>query len=265
MIIDEYPLECAEVEQIAQKFNDLFKSSSCFTPRSLSLWRDLYSGQSAHLLLAKHESETFGYLIVGLHQYSGIKVAAIFEMCVWDKDGEAAKLLIKKAELLTIKMGAVALISWESSLKTVNKVLQASGFFEIGRSVFSVGVTSSDFFKQLLENPSFETNGESENAKILSVDLSKKSFPSYSGRFKVKIYRSGRVTVIDDLAVSPYAFISSDVVAFSELVLGQRNPLASFLSGRITIRPIWRVPSTLYMLRKLQRRLNCQLLFGDFF
>jgi hypothetical protein len=225
----------------------------------LSLWQNLY-GNHAHLFVAKEQSE-IGYAIVAQHNYSGLKLAAILEICVWDRKMEAAKLLIRQAEFCGRKMNAVALVSWDTSEDALNETFLGSNFINAGRSIFSVGVTSSEFFKTLLEStPSTEDPG----AKIFSVDLSRKPFPSYSGQFSVMI-GSGGVTVAEKNDAPSFARIETDVVTLSEVLLGLRSAYSSYLSGEIKIKPAWKTLTVLRMLKKLSKKLKWNIPFGDFF
>jgi hypothetical protein len=226
----------------------------------LSLWQNLY-GNHAHLLVAKEQSEIFGYTIVAQHNYSGLKLAAILEICVWDRKMEAAKLLIRHAEFCGRKMNAVALVSWDTSEDALNETFLDSNFINAGRSIFSVGVTSSEFFKTLLEsNPILQDSG----AKVFSVDLSRKPFPSYSGQFSIMIGSDG-VSVAEKNDASSFARIETDVVTLSEVLLGLRSAYSSYLSGEIKVKPTWKTLTVLRMFKKLSKKLKWNIPFGDFF
>lgn len=262
----ECPIDSQEAHQLTQKFNELSAALGGFVPRSPSLWLEIYGDREAHLLLAKEGSNVLGYIIVTLQCYSASRIATISELCVWERGPEVAKILIDTAELYAIKMSAYAFVSWENNDDTINEVLCSSGFFSFGRSVFSVGVTSPEFFGIVLaQGQKMHRSSSDEYCKEISVDLSKKKFPSYSGNFVVKINSDGCVSVIERASRNPYALIHTDVVTFSEIILGIYNPVTALVLGKLAVKPFWKSLEVIRMLRHLSKRVKWYIPLGDFF
>ena len=256
-----------EAVQLCQKFNESTTELSGFAPRSPSLWSEIYSNQESRLFLAEEEKRTLGYLIVSLHHYSTARVATISELCIWERKQETAKALMKKAELFAKQKGATALISWENHDKKINQTFDQVGFFNVGRSVFSIGVTSLDFIKKALESKNkLAPAKQAGTPKILLVDLGKKRYHAYSGTFMAGINPDGTVSVEEkESTEKPYARVQTDIVTFSEIMLAIRNPLPALLLGRIKIRPISKTLTVIKILKYLSNRVSWYLPLGDYF
>ena len=262
----ECSIDSPEGHQLAQKFNELSAALGGFVPRSPSLWLEIYGDREAHLLLAKEENKILGYIIVTLQCYSASRIATVSELCVWERGPEVAKILIDTAELYAKKMNAYAFVSWENNDNRINEVLCRSGFFSVGRSVFSVGVTSPEFFKIVLgQGQKTHISTSDECCKEITVDLSKRKFPSYSGKFVIKINSDGCVSVMERENSNPYALIHTDVVTFSEIILGIYNPVTAYLLGKISVKPFWKFLQVIRILKRLSKRVKWYLPLGDFF
>jgi hypothetical protein len=219
------------------------------------------------LLLAKEGDLTLGYLIIALHFYSGARIADISELCVWARKQETARALLDRAQSVAKQMKATALVSWENNEDKINQVLYQSGFFNCGRSVFSIGITSMDFIKRTLESKNkVAVTKHSGKPKAILVDLGKKRFPSYSSVFVTRINSDGTVTVEqEEQRKNLYAHIQTDVVTFSEIILSLQNPLTAVILGKIKIRPISKTLSVIKILLNLSNQINWYLPLGDYF
>ena len=252
---------------LTQKFNEETSNLSGFTPRSPNLWSEVYNDQESHLLLAKEGTRTLGYLIVALHKYSTARVATISELCAWERTQQTTEALLFNAEFCAKKMGADALVSWEHNNKQISGTLRSFGFLNVGRSVFSVGVTSVDFIKKTLEsNEKAVSSSSKKNAKNIVVDLGKKYFPSYSEKFVTRINPDGSVSVEEGKPIEkPYAYVQTDLVTFNEVILRLQNPLTAVLSRRITVSPVWKTLQVVSILRQISNRVDWYLPLGDYF
>jgi hypothetical protein len=253
---------------LCQKFNETSKGQSGYCVRSPALWAELYSHHESHLLVAEVEGENVGYLILGLQPYLTARVASILEFCVWGGDEEACDALLSEAQHLAKQMNASALMTWESNQTDINQSLSSNGYFNIGRSVFSVGVTSLDFIKQVLESNNQEkptaTNG-THGSKDLLVDLGAKPFPAYTGTFVARVYPTGTVSVLDTETGAPYARLRTDTVTFCEVMLGQRSATVAVLSGGIKVKPATKTLAVAWILGKLSKCVDWYLPLGDHF
>jgi hypothetical protein len=254
---------------LCQKFNETAKGQSGYCVRSPALWAQLYSHHESHLLIAEAEEEIIGYLILGLQPYLTARVASILEFCVWGRDEEISDALLSKAQHFAKQMKASALMSWESNQTNINQSLSNHGYFNIGRSVFSVGVTSLDFIKQVLESKNQDKPSEANGAhgsKDLLVDLGAKPFPAYTGTFLARINPSGTVSIMETETGSvPYARLRTDTVTFCEVMLGQRSSTAAVLSCGIKVKPAVKTLAVAGILRKLSKRVDWYLPLGDHF
>jgi len=260
-------LNSPEAVQLCQKFNETTTELSGFAPRSPNLWSEIYSNQESRLFLAKEEKRTLGYLIVSLHYYATARLANISELCIWERKEETAKALITKAQSFAKQMNATALISWENHEGEINQAFYQFGFFDVGRSVFSVGVMSLGFIRKTLGSKKRQvTVKQTRDAKRILVDLGKKKFPSYSGTFVAGINPDGTVSVEEkESTEKPYARVQTDIVTFSEIMLAIRNPLLALLLGRIKIRPISKTLAVIKILKYLSCRVSWYLPLGDYF
>jgi hypothetical protein len=254
---------------LCQKFNETAEGQSGYCVRSPGLWAELYSHHESHLLIAEAEGEIVGYLILGLQPYLTARVASILEFCVWGRGEEASDALLSKAQHFAKQMNASALMTWESNQTDINQSISSHGYFNIGRSVFSVGVTSLDFIKQVLESNNqgkpAAANGAS-GSKDLMLDLGAKPFPAYTGTFVVRVSLTGTVTILDPETISvPYARLRTDTVTFCEVMLGQCSPSAAVFFGAIKVKPAIKALAVVRILRKLSKRVDWYLPLGDHF
>lgn len=263
----ECSLKSPEVYQLSQKFNETTSELSGFSLRSPLLWSEIYNNQESHLLVAKEGTRTLGYLIVNLHLYSTARIATISELCVWERKQETANVLLNQAQFFAKQMNATALVSWENGEDKINQALYQYGFFNIGRSVFSIGVTSIDFIKKTLESNNKPVSAKhAKGSKNVFVDLGNTKLFAYSGMFIVRINSDGTVSVEEgESGEKPYARIQTDIVTFSEIILALRNPLTALFLGKIKIKPVTKTLTTIKILRQLSNRVNWYLPLGDYF
>jgi len=227
----------------------------------------MYSHHESHLLVAEAEGEILGYLILGLQPYLNARVASVLEFCAWKLNPEASDALLNQAQRLAKHMGASAMTTWESHERDINESLLRHGYFIIGRSVFSVGVTSLDFIKQVLESNNKQPSAnEARNAKDLLIDLGAKPFPGYTGTFVLRVYRDGNVSVLENnLGAASYAHLQTDTVTFCEVILGLRNSTAALLFGGIQVNPASKIVGVAKILRQQSKRVDWYLPLGDHF
>lgn len=263
--VKEYPLVGPKTQELTQKFNEVFSNHTGYVPRSPNLWIELYlHNPEAHLLVAE-EGQTLGYVIVTLQQFRGGKVAAVSEFCVWGKQ-EVLKALLDQVEIYARKMNADAIVSWDTDDEKANEVFEKQGFVPLGKGVFSVGLTSLDFLKSVLESSEKLLTKENSNHEInITVDLSGKKLPSYSGFFTIKISSNGEISVIEGGCSSPYACVKTDIVTFTEIILGIRNPYKALMLREVNITPLWKTIKTVNLLKLLSRRLKWHIPLGDYF
>jgi hypothetical protein len=164
-------------------------------------------------------------------------------------------------------MNATALVSWESSEDKINQALYQFGFLNVGKSVFSIGVTSIDFIKKTLESNNKPVSAKhGSGSKNVFVDLSNKRLFAYSGMFIVRINSDGTVSVEEgESGEKPYARIQTDIVTFSEIILALQDPLTALFLGRIKIKPVTKTLRVVKILRQLSNRVNWYLPLGDYF
>ena len=263
----ECSLKSPEVYQLSQKFNETTSELSGFSLRSPLLWSEIYNNQETHLLLAKEDTRTLGYLIVALHLYSTARIATISELCVWERKQETANALLNQAQFFAKQMNATALVSWESSEDKINQALYQFGFLNVGKSVFSIGVTSIDFIKKTLESNNKPVPAKhAKVSKNILVNLGNKRLLSYSGVFTARINPDGTVSVEEgESGENPYARIQTDIVTFSEIILALRDPLTALFLGKIKIKPVTKTLRIIKILRQLSNRVNWYLPLGDYF
>lgn len=263
----EYPIEGARARELTQKFNEVFADNVGYVPRSPDLWLEIYRCDSeAHLLIAEEEKEMCGYVIVTLQHYYGCRVAAISEICVWEKQLDVFEALLDQAEFYAEKMNAYAVVSWGTSNEKMSEVFRRQGFIFLGKSVFSVGLVSLDFLKLVLESrEGLSTTKYSKCEREITVDLGRKKFISYSGIFTIKINSNGKVSINEGKSSAPYACIKTDIITFTEIILGIRNPYNAVLLGAVRIMPLWKATTIIGLLKSLSKRLNWHIPLGDFF
>ena len=263
----ECSLKSPEAYQLSQKFNETTSELSGFSLRSPLLWSEIYNNQETHLLLAKEDTRTLGYLIVALHLYSTARIATISELCVWERKQETANALLNQAQFFAKQMNATALVSWESSEDKINQALYQFGFLNVGKSVFSIGVTSIDFIKKTLESNNKPVLAKhARGSKNILVDLGNKRLSRIQACLQPEsilmelfLLRKAKV------GEKPYARIQTDIVTFSEIILALQDPLKALFLGKIKIKPVTKTLTTIKILRQLSNRVNWYLPLGDYF
>lgn len=251
---------------LCDRFNEMANELSGFSPRSPQLWQEIYNEEETHLLIAKEDNKLLGYLIVTPHNYATARIATISELCVWERKQEITSVLLNEAAVLAKNMQATALVSWEGSEDKINQALAQFGFFNIGRSVFSIGETSVDFIKKILESNNTQTSAKNAgNPKDILVDLGRKRLMAYSATFTTRINADGTVSTLEDKTVKPYATIQTDIVTYTEIILSLSNPYAALLTGKIRIKPATKALAVVKLLRKHARPVDWYLPLGDYF
>jgi hypothetical protein len=229
----------------------------------------MYSHHESHLLVAEAEGEILGYLILGLQPYLNARIASVLEFCAWKRNPDVSDALLSQAQRLAKQMGASAMTTWESHEPDINESLLRHGYFNIGRSVFSVGVTSLDFIKQALESNNLvqqSSANEARASKDLLIDLGAKPFPGYTGTFVLRVYRDGKVSVLENNpGVAPYAHLQTDTVTFCEVILGLHSSTAALFFGGIQVKPASKIVGVAKILRRLSKRVDWYLPLGDHF
>ncbi len=264
--VKEYPLCDSRSQALTQKFNEVFADHVGYVPRSPDVWLDLYrSSLEAHLLVAE-KAEALGYVIVTLQHYYGCRVAAVSELCVWEKQEEVLKALLNQVELYARKMNAEAIISWDTSNDESNEAFRKQGFIFLGKSVLSVGPISIDFITAILKSAGRRFEGETFHKEMnVTVDLGRKKLPSYSGLFTIKIDPKGEISVKEETCLNTYARVETDIVTFTEIILGISSPYKALILRKLTVTPFWRTMTVMNLLKMLSKRRKWHTPLGDYF
>ena len=264
--VKEYELGDSVSEELTQKFNESFADHMGYVPRSPTVWSDLYRcSMEVHLLVAETE-RALGYVIVTLQHYYGCRVAAVSEFCVWERREEVLSVLLEQVELCARKMNAEAVITWDTSDGMVNDAFGERGYISLGRSVLSAGPVSMDFVVAILESAVGRLNVESFSEEIsVIIDLGRTKVPSYSGIFTLKVGPKGKVQVKEEMCSDAYARVETDIVTFTELILGNSDPYRALLSGNLKIAPFTKTMTVMKLLKSLSKRWKWHTPMGDYF
>jgi len=266
MQVKEHPLDDSRSKALTLKFNEVFADHVGYVPRSPDLWLNLYrSSSEAHLLVAE-EGRALGYVIVTLQRFYGCKVADVSEFCVWERREEVLKALLDQVELYARKVGAEAIVSWDTSNDRFNEAFSKQGFIPLGRSVLSVGPISLDFIRAILEPMERRRAREMFHSGInITVDLGKKKFPSYSGLFTIKIDSKGEILVKEGTCLNPYARVETDIITFTEIILRIGSPYKALMLRRVRVTPFWKTIKVINLLKLLSKRQKWHIPLGDYF
>ncbi len=264
--VKEYSLCDSRSQALTQKFNEVYADHMGYVPRSPDVWLDLYrSSLEAHLLVAE-KVEALGYVIVTLQHYYGCRVAAVSEYCVWEGQEEVLKILLEEVELCARKMNAEAILSWDTSNDKHNEAFRKQDYILLGKSVLSVGPVSIDFITAILKSVERRFEGETFQKEMdVTVYLGRKKLPSYSGVFTINVDPKGEVSVKEGMCMNSFARVETDIVAFTEIILGIISPRKALLSRRIMVTPFRKTMAVMNLLKMLSKRRKWHTPLGDYF
>jgi hypothetical protein len=253
-------------KQIAEKFNIINSKQSGFSKRSQSSWKVIYGDKETHLFTALDENKNIlGYIIVFFRLYASARIVAIAEICAWEKENQVISALLRQAEVYAKQINASALVTWENNAQ-INSEFNKFGFFVAGKSIFSLGITSIDYFKRTLNTDNYESSIQDWRVLAKKVRIKIASHePALSGEFTLEI--NGKITRIYENGSSDdiFANLETDLVSFSEIIYKIKNPWLLLLQRKLVVRPVFKTAQVINILQSISRKANWFVPFGDYF
>jgi hypothetical protein len=244
---------------IVELFNNVYGRYGGFVPRTVEYWR--------WCCLERPDVERDGiFLVFGYGRLCGYLVAgssgSIWEFCVADDDKEAAEILLREAVSYLDRAGVSSVNINIPGDAAVVEVLRKAGFGEVDPvdAMFVTTLNPAALVRAMVtpqEEVLVKRFDDEFGIRLRDVPY------GVTKEFSVKI-RNSSVGVVEGFPVEPSVVVELRFADFLSVLFGGSNAGRLFLTGKMRIKPFWKLRAVLTLLSTVRLRSEWFFPLSDF-